>query len=165
MGGIDLGSVKAKLEVDASGIDRSIEQAIAALQALRSSSEQTAKYLEVLMQVPAANRDAFMAPLLAAAGATEQWTDAQQRAAMAMSRMHDEALKMNKAFDQGLNPTLEKSRGFFDGFVASLKSGLGFGAAFEVGRRAADLLLSSIRNLAEGTVELVKRGSEVEKIS
>ena len=100
MGDINLGSVKAQLEIDASSLDASVAQATAALEKVGATAEQTSKVLEEMMKVPAAHRADFITPLLDAAKATDQWSESQQRAAMRMSGMQSEALKMNAAFDK-----------------------------------------------------------------
>jgi len=136
MGDVNLGSVKAKLELDASTLDRSVQQATDALKRLGASSEQTAKYLEEMMKVPGEYRDAFNAALIAQANAVEN-----------------------------LGNKIKETKGFLDGFSDTFKKGLLFGGAFEIGRKSAELLLGGIKDLGAGIVDLVKRGSEVEKIA
>lgn len=67
MGDVSLGSVKAKLELDASAIDSSVKQATDALKTVGASAEQAGQYLEALMKVPAENGKDFNEPLLEAA--------------------------------------------------------------------------------------------------
>ena len=136
MGDVDLGAIKAKLELDAAALDRGVQEASEALKRLGASSEQTAAYLEQMMRVPAEYRDAFNAVLLSEANAVEN-----------------------------LGETVQKTKGFFDGFAESFTKGVTFGGAFEIGRKSADLLLGGIKDLGAGIVELVQRGSDVAKIS
>jgi methyl-accepting chemotaxis protein len=84
MGDVSLGAIKATLEVDASGLERSVAQAQAALEKIGASSEQTAKYLEELMKVPTEYRGDFVSALLQQADAVGKVGDESKKAANAL---------------------------------------------------------------------------------
>jgi len=72
MGDVNLGTVKAKLELDAQNLERTAAEAEAILKRLGASAEKQQEFLTALMKVPAENRSAFITPLQEAAAEFEK---------------------------------------------------------------------------------------------
>ena len=154
MGDVNLGAVKATLEFDTSEAEKGANKIVSALKltqeqiiALANATED--QRVKMIAAFEGAAKGAEQA-----AKATEQWTESNQRAAVAMSGMHDEALKLNSEFEKnsGLIGNLTSRYEEYSAKIAqtgvalSIASGaaLAFGAAvLGVGKQLFDVIAAA----------------------
>jgi hypothetical protein len=142
MGDVNLGSVKAKLEFDASGVEQGVSKITNALNLTRDQIVALANATESQRVKMIAAFEAVSKGATQAAQSTAQWTEQAQRAAMRMSAMHSEALKMNAGFDR----SAQAATGFSVG-MAAMAAGItiAIGAAIKFGSTLAGLVADVAR--------------------
>lgn len=92
-----------------------------------------------------------------AGDSTEKWTDKQQRAAMAMEGVHDKALKLNQAMDDGQHHG--------EDFGNELLKMVGLGAALGGGMELAAHAIEFLKEATVGSVEtFVEFGTNLDRL-
>lgn len=137
----EIPGVQAKISADVSTYLRALVDCAGATKQLGDVSGLTKD--EIIKLIAA--QDAEAGKLLQLVDATEHWTDAQQRQAMAISAAHDQALRYNEVLDEG------KQHG--EAFAEELLKMVGLGAAVGGGMELAAKGFELVKEATVGGIE------------
>lgn len=148
MGDLQVGAVNAKVGADVSGYKAGMVEAANATRDLGAASKLSEGQIRELFNSTEKQRAALLEQWRAtndAAAGVKTWTDAMQRAQMALSGTHDQALKMNAAMDEGKDKASE--------FGGELLKMVGLGAAAGGGIGLATAALGLLKDATIGSIE------------
>jgi hypothetical protein len=148
VGDLNVGAVNAKIGADVSGYKQAMVDAASSTKALGDASNYTTAQLVELAKATADQREKLLEQWAAANDAAKginAWTEAQQRAAMAMSGAHDQATKLNEAMDHG-----KESAGAWGEELLKMAGG---GAVLAGGVALGIAALEGLKEITIGSVE------------
>lgn len=160
MGDVSVGAVNAKVGADVSGYVAAMVDAASATKNLGDTSKVTAAEVIELMKAGEAGQaklEQLWQQANELAEGYAKWTEAQQRAAMAMSGMQDQANKMNEALSESTDTAGD--------FGAELLKMVGLGAAAGGGIALVAAALEVLKGATIGAIEsFVAFGHSIELV-